>query len=174
MIAMRLPALLTFAVCLLAQTRPKDVDGWDKIRWGQSIAAVRADYGVAKQPENKDGWSLLQLAPVKLGGVTMGVQVGAPQNSNKVAYVRLWSYFGLPDSTPGASAEDFDRLRSALLKQYGNPSNEEAHHEENFRLIKTTTWKFPSTTIQLKLEQSSSLPTLGDIELDYSPAQPAA
>lgn len=170
MIVTRALALTAVAVCLFAQTKPKDVGGWDKVRWDATISSVRSSYGVAAQPENKDGWSLLQLPPVRLGGVRMSVQVGAPEGGGKIAYVRLWSYFGLPDSAPGASVEDFDRLRSALTKEYGDPANEEAHHEENFRLVKTANWKFPSTLIQLKLEQSSSLPTLGSVYLDYTPA----
>ena len=38
MIAVRLGALVALAVALFGQAKPKDVDGWDKIKWGMTIA----------------------------------------------------------------------------------------------------------------------------------------
>jgi hypothetical protein len=172
MIAVRFVALPVLAVALWAQAPPKDVDGWDKIKWGMTIAAVRMVYGIHAQPENKDGWTLLQMNPTKVGDVPMGVQIGARLGSTKITLVRLWSHFGLPDSAPRAGAQDFDALRAALMRVYGPPASEEEKRGENFRLIRTALWKFPSTSILMTLEQSSSLPNLGNIDLEYSPAGP--
>ena len=177
MIAVRLFSLAALAVALFGQTKAKDpapqhIDGWDKIKWGMTIAAARSAYAIDAKSETKDNWTLLELNPVKLAGVAMGVQVGAKQGADKIALVRLWSVFGLPSSPPSASAQDFDTLRSALIQKYGQPANEETKRGENFRLLKTALWTFPFTSILLSLEQSASLPNLGNIYLDYTPARP--
>ena len=169
----RFGALVAIAVVAFGQARPKDpktpdIAGWDKIRWGMTIAEVRAAYGIDTEPETKDGWTLLQLKPVKMGGVEMGVQVGARQDAGKVTSVKLWSYFGIPTAAPSAGPQDFNTLRTILIEKYGAPASEESKRGENFRLIKTILWTFPSTSIQMTLEQSSSLPNLGNIFLEYT------
>ncbi len=168
MIAVRLCALAALAVALYGQPKPKDVDGWDKIKWGMTIAQARSAYGIATQPESKDNWTLLDLKPVKVGAIEMGVQVGARQGRQKITLVRLWSFFGLPSSPPLAGPQDFDTLKTMLIQKYGSPASEEAKRGENFRLLKTVVWTFPSTSILLTLEQSSSLPNLGNIFVEYA------
>ena len=164
----RLGALAGLALALYAQ--PKDVLGWDKIQWGMTMAQARAAYGVDTQPESQDGWTLLKLNPVKIGGVEMGVQAGAHEGSDKITMVRLWSYFGLATSAPSAGAQDFDTLRTVLIQKYGDPASEETQHGENYRLIRIVRWKFPSTSIAMTLEQSTSIPNIGNIILDYTAA----
>lgn len=168
MIAIRFVSLVAIATGLSAQ-KPADIDGWDKIHWGMTIANARSAYNVDTQPEKTDDWTLLTLKPVQIAGVEMGVQVGA-RGGTRITSVRLWSYFGLATSVPGAGAQDFDTLKIALIRQYGSPAKEEVNHGENFRLIKTVLWKFPSTSILMTLEQSTSLPNLGNIILEYSAA----
>lgn len=168
--ATRLALSITLAVSVYAQLKPKDIDGWDKITWGMTMADVRSLYHVDAQPETKDGWILLQLKPVKVAGVSMGVQVGARQAAPKVSSVRLWSFFGVPEAAPGAGADDFDTLRTELIRRYGNPASEQTTHGENFRLLKSVRWTFPSTSILLTLEQSSSIPDIGNIFLQYTSA----
>ena len=160
---------LIAAVALCAYSQPQDVSGWDKIAWGMTIAQVRAAYRVDALPETKDGWTLVQLNAVKMGGVQLGVQVGARAGSERIRSIRLWSYFGLPNSAAGAGAQDFDTLRAILIEKYGQPANEETRHGENFRIIKTVAWTFPSTSIVLTLEASTSIPNLGNIDLVYTP-----
>jgi hypothetical protein len=176
MIAVRLCAVAALAVALYGQPKPKDpvpqdIAGWDKIKWGMTISDARSAYAVDAKSESKDNWALLELSPVKLAGVEMGVEVGAKQGGDKIALVRLWSSFGLPSSPPAAGAQDFDTLKTALIQKYGQPADEETKRGENFRLMKTVLWTFPSTSILLSLEQSASLPNLGNIYLDYTPAR---
>jgi hypothetical protein len=152
----------------LAIPQPKDVDGWDKIHWGMTIANARAAFKSDAQPETKDDWTLLQLPASHIGDIRMGVQVAARRGSDKIASVRLWSFFGVPEAAPTAGPGDFDALRSALIKQYGPPAAEETRHGENFRLLKSVRWTFPSTTIALSTEQSSSIPDIGNIYLEYT------
>jgi hypothetical protein len=175
MIAIRVGVLAGLAIILCGQTQPKDVDGWDKIKWGMTIAEARSVYSIEKQPESNEDWTLLTLNPVKIGSVEMGVQVGARHGSEKITSVRLWSYFGLPSSPPKAGSGDFDTLRTLLIEKYGDPTKEETQRGENFRLLKTVLWTLPSTSIQMTLEQSAAIPNVGTILVDYSAAdQPRA
>ena len=162
--------LLSVSVALFAQV--KDVDGWDKIKWGMTIAQARSIYAIEAQPETSDDWTLLNLHPVKVGNVEMGVQVGGRDGSEKITLVRLWSFFGLPSSPPLAGPQDFDTLKAMLTRQYGAPGSEETKRGENFRLLKNVLWTFPSTSIVLSLEQSASLPNLGNIFLEYTATDP--
>jgi len=168
MIAMRFGALVALAVALYGQPKPKDVVGWDKIKWGMTIAQARSAYAVETPPESKDNWTLLDLKPVKVGGIEMGVQVGARLGSEKISVARMWSFFGLPSSAPLAGPRDFDTLKAMLIQEYGAPASEDTKRGENFRLLKSVLWTFPSTSIVLALEQSSSLPNLGNIFLEYA------
>src|SRR5579859_6885885 len=166
MMMLRLAALAALTVAVYGQ--PKDVQGWDKIQWGMTLAQARSAYSVDTQPESIDGWTLLKLNPVKMSGVEMGVQAGAKAGSEKITMVRLWSYFGLATSAPTAGAQDFDTLRTVLIQKYGNPAGEETRHGENFRIIRSVRWAFPSTSIAMTLEQSSSIPNIGNITLDFT------
>ncbi len=168
MTAARLALLAALAAALFAQSRPKDVNGWDKIKWGMTIAEVRSASAIDAQSETEGDWTLLTLKPVKIGGVEMGVQVGARRGSDKITSVTLWSHFGLPSSPRSAGPKDFDTLKASLIQQYGPPDQEETKRGLNFRLLKTALWTFPSTSIQMTMEQSASLPSLGNIDLDYS------
>jgi hypothetical protein len=168
LIATRLAVFVALAVALAGQSKPKDVTGWDNIKWGMTIAEARSAYRVDTQPETKGDWTLLTLKPVKIGSVEMGVQVGARRGSDKITSVTLWSHFGLPSSSPSSGPHDFETLKASLIQQYGLPAKEEAKRGLNFRSIKTLVWTFPSTSIQMTMEQSASLPGLGNIDLDYS------
>ncbi len=170
MTAVRLGAFLALAVALYGQTKPNDVSGWDKIRWGMTIADARAAYDIHTETENKDNWALLYLNPAKIGSVEMGVQVGARAGTDQIAMVRLWSFFGLPSSAPLSGPRDFDTLKTTVTQQYGHPSGEETKRGENNHIIKTVLWTFPSTSILLSLEQSALLPNVGTIYLDYTAA----
>src|ERR1700721_2573422 len=93
--AVHLVALTVFAIALNGQSQPKDVAGWDKIKWGMTIAEARAAYSIDTQPEKKDDWTVLKLNPTKMAGVEMGVQVSARTGPGKIREITLWSFFGL-------------------------------------------------------------------------------
>jgi len=168
MIAGRLGAVAALALVLYGQPKPKDVDGWDKIKWGMTIADARSAYGIEAQPESRDNWTLLQLHPIKMGSVEVGVQLGARTVNGKISSIRLWSFFGVPNSAPYAGPQDFDTLRTFLIQKYGHPTNEEVTRGDNNHLVKTVRWNFPSTSIVMTLEQSAILPNVGTIYIEYT------
>jgi hypothetical protein len=167
-LAVRLAAGFGFAIALHGQPQPKDFPGWDKNKWGMTIAEARAAYGIEAQPEANSDWTVLKLDPVKMGGVELGVQVGARRGMEKITAVTLWSYFGLANSAPSAGPRDFDTLKTLLVQKYGQPANEETKRGLNFRLINSLLWKFPSTSILMTMEQSASLPHLGNLIIEYT------
>jgi hypothetical protein len=169
----RITALAALTVVLYGQPKPndpkpQDIAGWDKIHWGMTIAQARSAYGIDSRAESNADWTLLTLNPVKMGEIKLSVQVGAKPPGEKITLVRLWLYFGLPTAPSSAGPQDFDTLRTMLVQKYGQPANEEEKRGENFRLIKSVLWTFPSTSILMSLEQSASLPNLGNIYLDYT------
>ncbi len=168
--AVRLLLVGAASIALYAQNAPKDVNGWDKIKWGMTIGEARSVYQINAEPQSVDGWTLLTLPSTTIANVKLDAQAGARQPGDKITSVRLWSYFGLANSAPGAGAQDFDTLKSALIQKYGAPAREDTTHGENFRLIRTAAWNFPSTSITLTLEASSSLPNLGNITLEFTAA----
>ena len=166
--AVHLAAWFAFAVALPGQPQPKDIPGWDKIKWGMTIAEARAAYKLDAQPEKNNDWTLLKLNPVKIGNVEMGVQVGARHGTEKITSVTLWSYFGLANSAPSAGPQDFETLKTLLTQEFGPPANQKTERGLNFRSIKTVLWKFPSTSILMTMEQSASLPHLGNLIIEYT------
>ncbi len=164
-----LVAWVMLSVALHGQSKPKDIAGWDKIRWGMTIAEARAAYSVDTQPEKNGDWTLLKLNPTRLAGVEMGVQVGARAGTEKITAITLWSYFGLVNSAPSSGPQDFDTLKTLLTQEYGQPADEKTERGLNFRSIKTVLWKFPSTSVQITMEQSASLPHLGNLIIEYTP-----
>ncbi len=157
---------LAFAGVAAGQEKPKDVDGWGKIKWSMTIADVRAAYNAQSQAETNEYWTNVTLDPVKVGDISMKASAGAKHGSERVTQVRLWLSFGLPSDPATAGFHDFDTLRTLLIQKYGSPINEETKREYGDP-VKTVLWTFPSTSITLKLDQKASAPNLGTITLQY-------
>jgi hypothetical protein len=152
-----------FAVTLLGQAPPRDVDGWGKIKWGMTLADARQAYVIDRNEDNNI-WTQLLTQPVDVGDITMKVSIGARHGSDQVSRVRLWMNFGLRDSAPLASAKDFDTLKILLIQKYGPPVDGETK-TDGTDAVRTFWWAFPSTSITLTLSQAQKCG--GRIELDY-------
>jgi hypothetical protein len=152
--ALRSTITVALAVALMGQDKPKDVDGWGKIKWGMTLAEARSAYPV-DETERNDYWTLLTLVPIKIGDIRMSVSVGAKHGTEKISKVSMWMYFGLPSSAQFAGPQDFDALKTLLITKYGAPANEETKRDNGDR-VRTILWTFPSTTIVLKLKQSET------------------
>jgi hypothetical protein len=145
-----------FAVALLGQTPPRDVDGWGKIRWGMTVADASQAYVIDRHEDN-DFWSQLIAQPVMIGDITMRVSIGAKHGSEQISRVRLSTMLSGKDG-----AEDFDTLKTQLIQKYGPPIDGETR-TEGTDTVRTFLWTFPSTSIRLTLTQSQ-----GRIDLEYA------
>jgi hypothetical protein len=166
-----LPLLL--AASLYAQ--PADPGGWNNIKWGMTLAEVRALYPGAAQ-EHNDYWTHLALPAVKIDGVPFGVTASAPKGSDKITLVSLDCSFGIPPDPRWqlcGGPSDFETLKTLLIQKYGRQKNEE-HKVFYNDLIHLFLWVFPSTSIELQLSQTEGAPNLGSIGIQYRALDPRA
>jgi hypothetical protein len=157
---------LILAAIVGAQEKPKDVDGWGKIKWGMTLDQVRAAYGDETTVESNEYWTHLTLPPVKVGDIALKPSASAKHGSKQITLIRLWESFGLPGNAPSAGPSDFETLRTLLIQKYGSPTGEESKREYGDP-VRMALWTFSSTSIQLTLTQKDRMPSLGKIELEY-------
>jgi hypothetical protein len=157
--------LTEFAIALLGQSPPKDVYGWDKIKWGMTISEARAIYAVSTPTETSGYWTLLNIPDVKIGDISLKASVGAKHGSDQITLAALWMSFGLTKDAPRAGPEDFDTLKTLLTQKYGTPVSDETTRNVNTR-DRTVSWTFPSTSIVLALSLYET--RLGSISLRYT------
>lgn len=167
-----IPLVLVLALGLHAQTpRPtsRDVNGWDKIRWGMTLDQAAALYNVSKanKEPGKDDWTLLKLPPITIAGTSMNVEVAA--RLNKISQVTLDLHDPVKQmmaslnreldrlkgqAIPPEDAEDtdapemFEKLKVLLIQKYGHPTEDKDQ---------TLLWVFPSSSISLELDVSERL-----------------
>ena len=156
--ARRLCIVVMFAVALLGQTPPRDVEGWGKIRWGMTLADASQAYVIDRHEDN-DRWSQLIAQPVMIGDLTMRVSIAARHGSEQVSRVRLST-----NSNGKDGPDDFDDLKAQLIQKYGPPIDGETR-TEGTNTRKTFLWTFPSTSIRLTLTQGQN--SQGRIEVEY-------
>jgi len=150
----RLCIAAAFAVTLVGQAPPRDVNGWGKIRWGMTSAEASQAY-VINRHEDNDFWAQLIAEPVQAGDIVMRVSIAARHGSDRICRVRLWMN--------SASTRDFDILKALLIQKYGPPIDGETRTEGN-DAIRTFLWTFPSTWIRLTLSQDPKNQSRIDIE----------
>jgi len=154
--ALRLLAAALFAVILSGQTKPKDVEGWGKVKWGMTLAEAKAACG----PVCGEG------SGVDIGGVKMGVSLSASPPDDKTAKVVLGAF------VPANRSEStiYAYLKSTLIRKYGPPASEDTNPDELGVMVRTAMWVFPSTTITLK----SRVTRQGFLDLTYEQADKKA
>jgi hypothetical protein len=177
--------LLNLAHGLNAQTTKQpisgDVSGWDKIRWGMTIAQAAALYKVPKTnaEKGKDGWTLLKLPQIMVAGTKMNVRVAA--QLNKISEVAispvsddpfkqtiesLKHQLGKEDAAPkDTSARPlFEKLKVLLIQKYGHPTEEvpRTPDADDADYMRTSVlWVFPSTSISLELDEAKLFNDVG-------------
>jgi len=127
--------------------KPKDIDGWGKIKWGMTLDQARAAYEVTTPLEVNDYWTHLILSPVKVGDIEMRADAQAKHGSDRISGVRLSRYWSDKDF----SSHDFDTVKALLVAKYGLPTSEEKKMEGYDRPVTSAVWIFPSTSIVLQL-----------------------
>ncbi len=125
-------------IALLGQTKPKDIDGWGKIKWGMTIAEARSAYGMSKSGKNEEQRVFLEQK-IKVGDIDLSVEIAA--KNNRIAKVEL--------SDLPAGSSDFDKIKTLLIQKYGTPASQESKIAD-FGVHATALWTFPSTSIFLE------------------------
>lgn len=155
-------------------TRPKDIYGWDKVRWGMSFAEVLAIYGPSakrgifhdpipalnKQLQEQLGIDLKLQSPRPFAYLTVsglaeyGEPVDIEMRCLNCTEERVTSLL-IVASYPGTFIPQqalFTRWLEGLSADYGPPK--ERHTKESpISLEETVTWRYPSTNIDLMWEE---------------------
>lgn len=167
-ISIRFGLMIALAASASGQTKPKDVDGWGKIKWGMTLAEVRSLYSVPvstkEWPETAarcldspipsclpDRGPYIFLDSVEVGDIKMKVTVQAGYKSTKVVSVQLADLNGA--SGTGNGVRNFDTLKTLLIQKYGTPVNQETKIDDIGAHITTVLWTFTSTSILLTLRE---------------------
>jgi len=143
-----------------AATRPKDVYGWDIVRWGMSSAEVEKILGAdiekrkTRVDEKENMYSDLLLSNIKIGNLEFRASLWMDMQSNRLVRVVF-----VPESEPSKYqwAEAFISIENYLIKMYGNPDVKKTSNDPGTSADRL--WIFPSTEIEL------SYLWLGDSEL---------
>jgi len=143
-----------------AATKPRDVYGWDNIRWGMSSAEVKKmlseniEKRKVRVDEKENMYSELQLRGVEFGNTKFRASLWMDMKSDKLVRIVF-----IPENEPSRYqwAEAFISTENYLNKKYGNPDLEKTSNDPGTSADRL--WKFPSTEIEL------SYLWLGDSEL---------
>ena len=155
--------IILFASSLLvdAGTKPKDVYGWDNVKWGMTAEEVETVLGKkvkrrnAKHDERDNMYSGLQLRGVKMGQSEVRASFWMDEESKKLKRIVF-----VPEGQPAQYelAETFINLENYLVGKYGDPDVEKTSNDPGTSADRK--WKFPSTEIELsylRIEDSELL-----------------
>ena len=131
-----LTCLLLFSTTL-ALGESKDVNGWDKIKWGMTLEQAAAAYNIEYKPEKNEYWTILDLPSITVAGINLGVNCGAKLGTDSITLVRM-SDWGNP--SPG----NRDTIKTLLIQKYGQPNSQ----DENSVL-----WVLSSTSITMEVNR---------------------
>lgn len=139
---------MTFAGSAMSQTKPKDVDGWGKVKWGMTIRQAKAALGSqARESDDKPDPSAqyvgrLIVDGLKIGTTEMTASVFTPLGSEAIKAVSL-------EGTAEFLSISFKEVRTLLTQKYGKPTHEESENDGITEDL-TVVWAFPSTVIRLE------------------------
>lgn len=198
----RVKTILRFTVgaILAASTifcQPKDVQGWDKVKWGMSVAEVRTTYGSrVSEPigekqrllaslrargfaEDSEAIQRTQQMPESAPGsklVIKDIHVGDIITASANVYtaknsdsVAQVSISVGDDSTMTYREYAFKTLKPLLIQKYGTPKNEERRPNVTGSFMNTVLlWVFPSTSVKLVWsEDTNPRHNIGSVQIEY-------
>jgi hypothetical protein len=124
-IALRLYVALVFASFALAQTAPKDVYGWGKIKWGMTVTQAKAAYGpdlhdlVGTERSSQHSIERLVVDRLPIGDISLRASLYTDAGSDHITEARLQ----LPDGVTEANGA-FHELLNLLTHKYGKPTRQ--------------------------------------------------
>jgi len=133
-----------------AYTKPKDVYGWDNLKWGMTGAEVEAVLGkgvIKRKPKHdtKDGvYTDLEMRDIKIGGNEFRASFWMDADTKKLSKIVF-----VPQSKPEGYnwTETFINLEESLLGKYGDPDVEKTSNDPGTSAERV--WNFPSTMIEM-------------------------
>jgi hypothetical protein len=146
-------ALMIFLISSLslnAATKPKDVYGWDNVRWGMTGNEVQAVLGKevkkrnAKHDKKDNMYAYLELKGVKMGKGSFRASFWMDEDSKKLKRIVF-----VPEGQPAQYklAETFVDLENYLVEKYGDPDLEKTSNDPGTSADRI--WNFPSTEIEM-------------------------
>ncbi len=148
--ALGLIIFLISALPLNAGTKPKDVFGWDKVRWGMTGEEVQAVLGKevhkrnAKHDKKERMYTDLELKGIKMGKGSFRASFWMDEETKKLKRI-VFVPQGQPDQYEWA--ETFIDLENYLVGKYGDPDIEETSNDPGTSALRM--WNFPSTEIEM-------------------------
>jgi hypothetical protein len=153
--------LLISSLSLNATTKPKDVYGWDNVKWGMTGEEVRAVLGKevkerdAKHDKKDIMYTALELKGIKMGKGSFRATFWMDENTKRLKRIVF-----VPEGQPAQyeRADTFIELENYLVEKYGDPDLEETSNDPGTSAERV--WNFPSTEIEmsyLRLEGSELL-----------------
>jgi hypothetical protein len=125
-------------------SKPRDVDGWGKIKWGMTLAEAKAACGT-----DCDEGTKLVVGEIKMT-VTLSATGVYPDKYNATKPIAQIELSTVPGLDNRAESDVFEYLRSALIQKYGPITSEDRRPDELKVIEHRAIWVFPSTTITLK------------------------
>ena len=143
-----------------AATKPKDVYGWDNVRWGmtgeevQHILGKQVKKRKVRHDETDKMHSGLELKETQMGETTLRASLWMSDDTRRLTRIVF-----IPKQQPSQYewAETFIDLENYLVDKYGDPDIEKTSNDPGTSADRK--WEFPSTEIEL------SYLKLGDSEL---------
>lgn len=148
-------AAATIAILLAPMAlgqKPKDVDGWGKIKWNMTVGEAKAAVGSGK----------VHIGDIKLF-VTLAAAETEPDRYNALTKPVRKIALSEIASEAARSRNDFDTLKRLLMQKYGAPNTD----DERKPVESVAMWVFPSTTITLTFRVVKF--GLGHLQLKYEP-----
>lgn len=158
---MALIIFLISSLSLNATTKPKDVYGWDNVKWGMTGEEVQAVLGKevkkrdAKHDKKDSMYTALELKGIKMGKGSFRASFWMDEDSKRLERIVF-----VPQGQPAQYewADTFIELENYLVEKYGDPDLEETSNDPGTSAERV--WDFPSTEIEmsyLRLEGSELL-----------------
>ena len=158
-------AFLTFSILFPhnseAYTKPNDVQGWEKLKWGMSSGEVQGVLGkdVKKREirhDEKDGvYTELEMLNIKIGGSKFRASLWMDQDTKELSRIVFVPEVKTADYH---WAKTFISLENSLVDRYGIPDVENTTNDPGTSAERI--WNFPSTEIEmsyLKIDDSELL-----------------
>lgn len=145
-------ALFVFAFALdsVSYTKPKDVYGWENLKWGMPSSEVESVLGKkikkrkARTDEEYGIYTDLELRDITIGGKEFRASFWMDQDTKGLSKI---VFVPQTDAEGYNWAETFITVEESLERTYGEPDVEETSNDPGTSAERR--WNFPSTEIEM-------------------------